>query len=43
VAVATPGPLSPGDGHRDHIRLSFDLPPALLLDAVDRLAHAADL
>jgi DNA-binding transcriptional MocR family regulator len=41
VAVALPGPLSPGDGHRDHVRLSFDLPPAALVEAVERLAHAA--
>jgi DNA-binding transcriptional MocR family regulator len=40
VAVAAPGPLSPGDGHRDHLRLSFDAPPPVLAEAVDRLARA---
>jgi DNA-binding transcriptional MocR family regulator len=40
VVVATPGPLSPADGHGDRLRLSFDAPPALLVEAVDRLARA---
>lgn len=40
VAVAPPGPLSPSDGHRDHLRLSFDLPPGELVEAVARLARA---
>jgi DNA-binding transcriptional MocR family regulator len=40
VAVSPPGPLSPGDGHRDHLRLSFDAPEEVLVAAVERLAAA---
>jgi DNA-binding transcriptional MocR family regulator len=40
VVVAPPGPLSPSAGYRDHVRLSFDLPADLLVEAVARLARA---
>ena len=41
VAVATASPLSVGDGHRDHLRLSFASPPRELLTGVERLAAAS--
>jgi DNA-binding transcriptional MocR family regulator len=40
VEVAPPEPLSPSDGHADHIRLSFDAPVPVLEEAVIRLARA---
>jgi DNA-binding transcriptional MocR family regulator len=40
VVVAPPGPLSPGEGHGDRLRLSFDAPAEVLAEAVDRLARA---
>jgi DNA-binding transcriptional MocR family regulator len=42
VAVATAAPLSVSDRHRDRIRISFAAPPAVLLEAVTRLAAAWD-
>ena len=41
VAVATASPLSVGDGHRDHLRLSFAPPPEELVAGVERLAAAS--
>jgi DNA-binding transcriptional MocR family regulator len=41
VAVATSSPLSVGDRHRDHLRLSFALPPEELVAGVGRLAAAS--
>jgi DNA-binding transcriptional MocR family regulator len=40
VAVATPGALSPGDGHGTHLRLSFAGPADELEEGVSRLAAA---
>jgi len=42
VAVATCGPLSVSDGHRDRIRLSFAAPDAVLEEGVARLRAAWD-
>lgn len=40
VAVATAPALSPGDAHRDRLRLSFSSPPEVLEEGVARLAAA---
>ena len=41
VAVATASPLSVGDRHRDHLRLSFAASPGDLVTGVERLAAAS--
>jgi DNA-binding transcriptional MocR family regulator len=40
VGVATAEGLSPGDGHRDRLRLTFAVPEPDLREAIDRLAAA---